>query len=135
MLDLVYPDALCIGKQRFYYSQTIKKHYIKFKIMKNLQSTLSSPATRIAIILGVVALILSIPLIAMQFTNEVKWDLTDFMVAGTLLLSTGLAIELVIRNLKTGTLRTVILLIILLALFLIWAELAVGIFGTPFAGS
>ncbi len=103
--------------------------------MKNLQSTLSSPATRIAIILGVVVLILSIPLIAMQFTNEVKWDLTDFMIAGILLLSTGLAIELVIRNLKTGTLRTVILFIILLALFLIWAELAVGIFGTPFAGS
>lgn len=103
--------------------------------MKNLQSTFNSPGTRIATILVVAALVLSIPLIAMQFSNEVKWDLTDFMVAGALLLSTGLAIELVIRNLKTGTLRTIILLIILLALFLLWAELAVGIFGTPFAGS
>lgn len=103
--------------------------------MKNLQSTFSSPATRIAIILGVAAIILSIPLIAMQFTSEVNWDLTDFMVAGALLCSTGLAIELVIRNLKTGTLRTIILVVILSALFLIWAELAVGIFGTPFAGN
>jgi len=103
--------------------------------MKNLQSALSSPATRISIILGAVAFMLSIPLIAMQFTPEVKWNLTDFMVAGALLCSTGLAIELVIRNLKTGTSRTIVLIIILLTLFLIWAELAVGIFGTPFAGS
>lgn len=102
--------------------------------MKN-QTALGSPKTRVTIMLVVIALILSIPLIAMQFTNDVKWSLTDFMVAGTLLVSTGLAIELVIRNMKTGTIRTVLLVIILLALFLIWAELAVGIFGSLLAGS
>jgi hypothetical protein len=100
-----------------------------------IQETLSSGKLRIIVILIITATILAIPLIAMQFTNEVKWNLTDFATAGALLLSTGLAIELVIRNLKTGTLRTIILVAILLALFLIWAELAVGIFGTPFAGS
>lgn len=102
--------------------------------MKN-QDTLNLGKLRIIIILSVIASILAIPLVAMQFTNEVQWDLRDFAVMGTLLLSTGLAIELVLRNLKTGILRTVILVVILLALFLIWAELAVGIFGTPFAGS
>lgn len=102
--------------------------------MKN-QETLNLGKLRIIIILSVIASILAIPLVAMQFTNEVQWDLRDFAVMGTLLLSTGLAIELVLRNLKTGILRTVILVAILLALFLIWAELAVGIFGTPFAGS
>ncbi|ARS38942.1 hypothetical protein CA265_04310 [Sphingobacteriaceae bacterium GW460-11-11-14-LB5] len=102
--------------------------------MKN-QETLNSGKLRITIILSVIASILAIPLVAMQFTNEVQWDTRDFAVMGTLLLSTGLAIELVFRNLKTGILRTVILVAILLALFLIWAELAVGIFGTPFAGS
>ncbi|RZL44625.1 MAG: hypothetical protein EOP00_19475 [Pedobacter sp.] len=90
---------------------------------------------RITIILTVIALILSIPLIAMQFTNEVNWDFKDFIAAGVLLLSAGLAIELVIRNVKANTTKTVLFVIILLALFLIWAELAVGIFGTPFAGS
>ncbi|RBQ02959.1 hypothetical protein [Pedobacter miscanthi] len=99
------------------------------------QETLGSGKFRIIAILAITVTILSIPLIAMQFTSEVKWTLIDFTTAGALLLSTGLAIELVIRNLKTGTLRTVILITILLALFLIWAELAVGIFGTPFAGS
>lgn len=102
--------------------------------MKN-QETLNSGKPRIIIILSVIASILAIPLIAMQFTNEVQWDLRDFAVMGTLLLSTGLGIELVLRNLKAGILRTVILVVILLALFLIWAELAVGIFGTSFAGS
>lgn len=102
--------------------------------MKN-QEVFSSPKRRISVILIVTALILSIPLIAMQFTSEVKWTFSDFVVASILLLSTGLAIELVIRNMKNGTFRTILLLIILLALFLIWAELAVGIFGTPFAGS
>lgn len=102
--------------------------------MKN-QETVITSKLRITIILIVTAAILSIPLIAMQFTNEVKWTLTDFAAAGVLLLGSGLAIELVIRKVKAGTLRTVIFVIILLALFLIWAELAVGIFGTPFAGS
>lgn len=99
------------------------------------QKTLASGKFRIIVILAVTVAILAIPLIAMQFSSEVKWTLIDFATAGALLLSTGLAIELVIRNLKTGTLRTVILVAILLALFLIWVELAVGIFGTPFAGS
>ncbi|MBE5321724.1 hypothetical protein IM793_21365 [Pedobacter sp. MR2016-19] len=102
--------------------------------MKN-QETLSSGKLRMIIILSVTAFLLAIPLVAMQFTNEVDWTLSDFVTAGVLLLSTGLAIELVIRNLKAGALRTIVLVVILLALFLIWAELAVGIFGTPFAGS
>jgi hypothetical protein len=99
------------------------------------QRTSSSSKLRIIIILSVTAFILAIPMVAMQFTNEVVWTLSDFITAGILLLSTGLAIELVIRNLKTGTLRTIVLIVILLVLFLIWVELAVGIFGTPFAGS
>lgn len=102
--------------------------------MKN-QETLSLGKLRMIIILSVTTFILAIPLVAMQFTNEVDWTLSDFVTAGILLLSTGLAIELVIRNLKTGALRTIVLVVILLVLFLIWAELAVGIFGTPFAGN
>ena len=102
--------------------------------MKN-QETLSSGKLRMIIILSVTAFLLAIPLVAMQFTNEVDWTLSDFVTAGVLLLSTGLAIEMVIRNLKAGALRTIVLVVILLVLFLIWAELAVGIFGTPFAGN
>lgn len=99
------------------------------------QQTGNSSKLRIRIILVTTALILSIPLIAMQFTKEVNWTLSDFVIAAVLLLGTGLAIDLVIRYAKTGLSRTILLVVILLLLFLTWAELAVGIFGTPFAGS
>jgi len=82
-----------------------------------------------------IALLLHIPLIAMQFTDEVNWALFDFIVAGVLLLATGLMCELVIRKVNKIALRIVICFAILAALLLIWAELAVGIFGTPLGGT
>ncbi len=88
----------------------------------------------IAIICSVILLLL-VPLIAMQFTDEVNWDLFDFIVMGFLLLVTGLWCELVLRKVKKITHRFIICAMILIMLFLIWAELAVGIFGTPISGS
>lgn len=82
-----------------------------------------------------VAFLLFIPFLAMQFTGEVNWSSFDFVVAGVLLLGTGLLCELVLRLVKKTEHRIIIVGIILVALFLIWAELAVGVFGTPFAGS
>ena len=90
---------------------------------------------RLTGILLAVAFILLIPLTAMQFTDEVNWSLFDFVVAGVLLLGTGLLCEFVMRKVKNKDYRLGILAVILVALFLIWAELAVGIFGSPFAGS
>ncbi|WP_026904420.1 hypothetical protein [Pedobacter glucosidilyticus] len=87
------------------------------------------------IILGVVGAILLIPFIAMQFTSEVDWSLFDFILMGVLLTGTGLLIDLAIRKIKTNPQRLIVLGVILLTFFLIWAELAVGIFGSPFAGS
>ncbi|WP_161890678.1 hypothetical protein [Pontibacter russatus] len=86
------------------------------------------------IVLGV-ALLLLIPLVAMLFTDEVNWDLPDFVVMGTLLLGTGLLCEFVLRKVRNMNYRIGIIAVMLVALFLIWAELAVGIFGSPFAGS
>lgn len=88
----------------------------------------------IGIFVGVVILLL-IPLVAMGFTNEVDWNLFDFAVMGTLLLGTGLACEFVLRMVKSTGTRIILCLSLLGTLFLIWAELAVGIFGTRFAGS
>lgn len=88
----------------------------------------------IGIVLAV-ALLLLIPLIAMQFTDEVNWTLLDFVVMGILMLGTGFMSELVIRKVKNKDYRIAIIAVILVGLFLIWAELAVGISGTPFAGS
>ena len=90
---------------------------------------------RLIIIVMAVPLLLLIPLIAMQFTNEVNWSAFDFLVMAILLLGTGLLFELVLRKVRTLNSRITLIVIILIAFLLIWAELAVGIFGSPFAGS
>jgi len=90
---------------------------------------------RLVAIALTVAILLLIPFVAMQFTSEVKWDLTDFITAGILLLGAGLLCELVIRKVKRSRFRIAMVAAVLLTLVLIWLELAVGIFGTPFAGS
>ncbi|MDT0687024.1 hypothetical protein [Autumnicola psychrophila] len=90
---------------------------------------------RILFIVLIVGALLLIPLIAMQFSDEVVWDLFDFLVVGILLLGTGLLIDLVLRKVSTTKNRVVICGIIFAVLFIIWAELAVGLFGSPFAGS
>ena len=86
-------------------------------------------------IVRTVALLLLIPLIGMQFTDDVNWTLFDFIVAGVLLLAAGLMCELVIRKVNKIEHRIAICLAILAALLLIWAELAVGIFGSPLGGT
>lgn len=90
---------------------------------------------RLITLLVAAAALLSIPFIAMQFTNEVNWKALDFAIMGVLLFGTVLLCELVLRKVKSTNNRIIICGIVLLMFFLVWAELAVGIFGTPFAGS
>jgi uncharacterized membrane protein len=90
---------------------------------------------RFLIILLIVGALLLIPFIAMQFSSEVVWTASDFIIMGILLLVTGLGIDLVLRKVSSSKNRLIIGGIILAVFFMIWAELAVGVFGTPFAGS
>ena len=85
-------------------------------------------------ILSGVAVLLLIPFIAMQFSSDVNWSAFDFIIAGVLLLGTGLSIEFVLRKVKTRERRIALCVTILALLALIWIELAVGLFGTPIAG-
>ena len=87
-----------------------------------------------AIVIGV-ALLLLVPLAAMKLDTGFKWSWFDFVVAGTLLGGTGLVCELVLRRVKNWQTRLLLLGVILFVLFIVWAELAVGLFGTPLAGS
>ena len=90
---------------------------------------------KLIIILSITGILLLIPLIAMQFTNEVNWKLADFIIAGILLFGFGVLINYASIKIKNKTLRIIAVIAIIFLLLLIWAELAVGIFGTPFAGS
>jgi hypothetical protein len=80
------------------------------------------------------AFLLLLPLLAMQFTDEVAWDLADFAIAGALLFGTGLTYELIVRKTDSTTYRAAVGAALAVALLLIWLELAVGIFETRFSG-
>lgn len=82
-----------------------------------------------------VSILLLIPLVGMQFTTEINWSPSDFLVMGLLLLGTAFFLEVVLRKVSKTDIRIALIALILVLFFLIWAELAVGIFGTPFAGS
>lgn len=79
--------------------------------------------------------ILAIPIVAMQFTDQVKWGMSDFLVAGILVFGVAIALDIGRRKLKNRKYRNLVLLLIILVFLLIWAELAVGIFGSSFAGT
>lgn len=79
--------------------------------------------------------LLLIPLIAMQFTEEVNWSLFDFFVAGLLLVGAGLLIEYVSRRVSGAIKRKLVIAGIVVLFVLVWAEMAVGIFGSPIAGN
>lgn len=90
---------------------------------------------RLPILLVSATAILLVPFIAMQFSNDVNWTMLDFGVAAILLFGTVFIIEAIIHYVQKSTTRTALILVSVLTLILIWLELAVGIFGSPFAGS
>jgi hypothetical protein len=89
---------------------------------------------RLILIISSVAFLSLIPLIAMQFTDEVHWTLFHFLVAAVLLLVTGLIIDIITRKITNPGYWIILSVLMVVLLLLIWAELAVGIFGTPLGG-
>lgn len=83
---------------------------------------------RLIAIISVIVFILLLPLAAMQFTDEVNWTLSDFIIAAILLFGTGLLCELVLRKIHEVKYRVAVCGVLLAGLLIIWAELAVGIF-------
>ena len=86
------------------------------------------------VLLGTAAMLM-VPLVAMQFTREVNWTVSDFVVAAVLLGSTGMLFEVATSMLRTRKSRLIAVALIGLVFLFVWAELAVGIAGSPFAGS
>ena len=94
-----------------------------------------APTLRSTLLYSIPFVILTIPLIAMQFTKEVNWTISDFLVMGILLFSTVFTIDFVLKKVKTLKSRLIVIFAIVILLVLVWAELAVGIVGSPLAGS
>lgn len=98
--------------------------------MKTPSANIIMPNKNMIRILLVTVLILLLPLVAMQFTDEVDWNWFDFAVAGTLLVGTGLMIDLAARKISNVTYRVAVSVAIVIGLVLVWAQLAVGIIGS-----
>ena len=79
--------------------------------------------------------LLLIPMATMLISDEINWSIFDFLVMGVLLFSFGISINLVLNNTKNSKIRITFFTILILIFSLIWIELAVGIFESPFAGS
>lgn len=75
-------------------------------------------------------LILLLPLIAMQFTDEVNWQAADFVVFGAMLAAVGLTFELAVRKSRDTAYRAGFGLALLGAFLLVWVNGAVGIIGS-----
>lgn len=75
-------------------------------------------------------LLLLIPFIAMQFSDEVVWTLSDFIFAGTLIFGTGIAYKLITRKSDELVYRVAIGFALFTGFFLIWVNAAVGIIGS-----
>ena len=80
-------------------------------------------------------MLLLIPFIGMQYSNEVKWSLNDFIIMGVILLSFGIIINKIIYHVGAFKKRVILISTLMILFFLLWAELAVGLFNSPFAGS
>lgn len=76
--------------------------------------------------------ILLLPLVAMQFTDDVAWGPMDFIAAGVLLFGAGLTYELVASRVADHAYRVAVGAAMAVALLLIWVNLAVGLIA--FAG-
>lgn len=81
------------------------------------------------------ATLLTVPLVAMQFTAELNWTVFDFVVMGALIVGTGVTFELALRKADTIGYRAAAGVALASAFLLVWVNLAVGIIGSSAHGA
>lgn len=79
--------------------------------------------------------LLLVPFVASLFTDEVQWSGLDYLIMGVMLLAVGSGIQWVLQKFQSRRNRMIGVGLVVLLFLLVWAELAVGVIGTPFAGS
>lgn len=71
-----------------------------------------------------------LPLVAMQFTDEVDWDETDFIFAGIMIFGTGIVLEIVTRMTRNNAYRGAVAVALASGFILTWGNAAVGVIGS-----
>jgi hypothetical protein len=98
-------------------------------IRTNFQAAVMKNKRLVRIIMVIVGLLL-IPLIAMQFTNEMDWSLDDFIAMGIMLSVAGAMIEIGARMSPNTKYRIGLAIAVFAGFTLMWVNLAVGIIGS-----
>ena len=93
----------------------------------NEQSKRAFPWRRL--LWSVPAVLLLLPAVAMQFTEEVDWDAFDFIFAAIVFGSVGLIVELTVRSSPSMAFRGAVFLALAAAFMIIWGNAAVGFIG------
>lgn len=78
---------------------------------------------------GAAAVLLLLPLVAMQFTDEVDWGLSDFVIFGAMLALAGGAFEWAVKLSPGKTFRAAAGVALAAAFLLVWVNGAVGLVG------
>ena len=99
-------------------------------MLANAQHRNGRPRNRLRpFVWGAAALLLLLPAIAMQFTSEVDWDETDFIVMGVLLFGSAGIYEVATRMSANRAYRAGVGLAVVTSFLLVWINLAVGVIG------
>ena len=77
----------------------------------------------------VAALVLLIPLVAMQVGNEINWSVGDFLFAGLMIGLVGAAFELTVRASPNRSYRGGVAAALVACFLIVWATGAVGMIG------
>ena len=78
--------------------------------------------------------LLSIILLLNFISDEFDWNIFDFIVLIIMMIFTAALFEIATRTAKTKINQKILFILITIIFLLIWAELGVGIFDSPFAG-
>ena len=89
----------------------------------------------IIISLFLTGIVLLIPLVGMNLSDEVDWSAMDFLIGGLLLFGASMVIQWIYKRANSRKHALLLTLFFIVLTLLLWAELAVGIFGTPIAGN
>ena len=78
--------------------------------------------------------LLSIILLFNFISDEFNWNVFDFIIFIIMMIFAGASFELVSRITIKEKSQKILFALIIIVFLLIWAELGVGIFNSPFAG-
>ena len=86
-------------------------------------------------VLGVTLFFYLIPLVASIISDQIDWHVNDYILMGFMVFTTGLIGINVLKVIKNKKNRWITIALLCFIFLFVWAEFAVGIFDTPFAGS